>query len=84
MKANANIVALAGNCGIDARGMTVKEVREAYVKQRGDDKFADQHDARLTEALDNADKVLNESVKRMVAEVVTKSKRSGGRQFVRR
>lgn len=57
-KMTSELIKLAANCGIDARKMTVAELSEVYEKGRSKE-FADQHDARLQDALK---KSLKESV----------------------
>lgn len=57
-KASVDLIRLAANCGIDARGMTPKQISDIYNKNK-DPQFQDQHDMRLQAALK---KELKESV----------------------
>lgn len=51
---NRQLLQLAANCGIDARAMTIQQLKEAYQASIAGRKFLDQHDMRLQEALERA------------------------------
>lgn len=54
------LVELAANAGINARGLTVRELRIKFEQLREGALYADQHDLRLDEALKRAEKQLTE------------------------
>lgn len=67
MKATKKIIELAAACGIDARNLTVSQVRERHASTKG--AFVDQHDMRLTEALDELEAAYARTVERLAGEL---------------
>lgn len=73
MRPTKRIIELAAACGIDAKALSVKEIRERHDSQRG--AYVDQHDVRLTEALAELEAAHARTVERLAGEAIARTRR---------
>lgn len=69
MKATKRIIQLAATCGIDARNLTVAEVKTSHERYLVNVKFVDQHDMALSLELKAHEAAVKRSIERMAEEI---------------